>query len=111
MSSKGAPQRIARGVQDVRVHDIHLLGEEGLRGQRKDLGDERRVFFFQKNGNGIQKRAARFAALLEDDLGRQALRRLPAVEWVVVVRQQVHEVRLGIRVVQDHWRREAAQQG
>ena len=43
-------------------------------------------------------------------LPEQPLPRLPAVERVAVMRQQVREVGIAVRVIEDDWHREVAQQ-
>ena len=78
----------------LRVHHFHLLGEEGLRGQRERLGDECRIAVAAaRSSRASMKACGRDAALLEDDRAREPLPRLPAVEGVVVVRHQVRAAR------------------
>jgi len=99
-------------VQRVGVDHRHLLGEEGFRRQRQRLGGEGRVVgaLLEHPRAGVEEGGRGLAGVLEEDRRHQPLPRLPAVERVVVLRHEVDQLGLGVGVVQDHRRGEAAKE-
>ena len=56
----------------------------------------------QHGARGFHEGGRRLAVLLEDDVRGEALARFPAVERIVVAREEMEEVGLGIRVNDGH---------